>query len=47
MGKMKTFVNTLAKSKDSIWSIWDPIEIAMVRKNQFRILRSLKLGKNG
>ena len=41
---MKMFVNFLAKTEDSVWNV-NPIESPVIRKNQFRMLRSLKLGE--
>ena len=37
-------VNTLAKKKSVIYG--NPIEMPIIRKNQFRVLMSLKLEKN-
>ena len=40
-------VNTLAKKQKTASGILkNPIEIPRIKMNQFRLLRSLKLGKN-
>ena len=46
MSKMKMFVDTLTeklKTASGIYQYGNPIEIPVIRKNQFRVLRSLKL----
>ena len=44
---MKMFVNTLAKELKTAFGIYgNPTEIPVIKENQFRVLRSLKLGKN-
>ena len=41
-------MNTLAKTKDDIRNIKrNSVEIRIIRKNQFRVLRSLNLQNNG
>ena len=49
MLKTKVFVNILQETKLKTASIiyGNPTEIPMIRKNQFRVLRSLKLEGNG
>ena len=41
-------MNTLAKKLKAASVIYgNPFEIPIIRKNRFRVLRSLKLGENG
>ena len=48
MSKMKIFVSTLAKKLKTASGIYgNLIEIRTIRKNQIRVLRSLKWGDNG
>ena len=45
MRKMKMFVNTLAKTKDSFWNIWECYINLYNRKQSFLCIEVTKIGE--